>query len=51
MAHETHNLGIAFLLSVLLVAGVAFAGKALFAPTNDATLTACQQHYTVACLI
>lgn len=51
MAHETRSLGLSFLLSLLLVAGVAFAGKTLFAPTSDTTLTTCQQRYSISCLI
>lgn len=51
MAHETRSIGLSFLLSLLLVAGVAFAGKTLFAPTSDTALTACQQRYSFACLI
>jgi len=49
MPRDTRNIGLAFLLSILLVAGVAMAGNLLFSPTEIAA--ACQQHYTVACLI
>jgi len=49
MPKETRTIGLAFLLSLLIVAGVALASRSLFAPKTSAT--ACQQHYTVACLI
>jgi|GEM_PF-2123801 len=52
MARDTHNLGIALLLSIIIVAGMATACQLLFAPvTSTTTASNCQQHYTVACLI
>ncbi|MDO8469010.1 MAG: hypothetical protein Q7S29_04605 [Candidatus Peribacter sp.] len=52
MPRDTRNLGLAFLLSALIVVGVATACSLLFSPIGTtATASACQQHYTVACLI
>ncbi|MDD5041949.1 MAG: hypothetical protein PHX87_06075 [Candidatus Peribacteraceae bacterium] len=52
MARDTHSVGLAFLLSALIVAGVATSCRLLFAPVSAlSTASDCQQHYTVACLM
>jgi len=49
MSKETRTIGLAFLLSILLVAGAAVALNLLVAPT-EASGFSCHQHYTVSCL-
>jgi hypothetical protein len=49
MPSSTRSIGLAFLLSLLLVAGVALTSRSLLLVSTEPA-TACQQHYTVACL-
>lgn len=50
MSKETRTVGIAFLLSILLVAGAAAALNLLVAPTQASGI-ACRSHDTVSCLL
>ncbi|MDD5103347.1 MAG: hypothetical protein PHX93_03020 [Candidatus Peribacteraceae bacterium] len=51
MPRDTRSVGLALLLSMLIVTGVSTAFSLLFSPVKTAaTVSACRQHYTVACL-
>jgi len=49
MSKDTRNIGLAFLASVLLIAGVALAADLLFA--TQVAETACFKAYTMACVL
>lgn len=49
MSKDTRNVGLAFLASVLLIAGVALAADLLFA--SRVAQAACFQSYTLACIL
>ncbi len=48
MTKNTRSIGLAFLLSALLVSGVAVAANLLFA--NQIVQAACYKAYTLACI-
>ena len=48
MSKDTRNIGLAFLASIILTAGVALAADLLFA--SQVTQAACFQSYTLACI-
>ncbi|MDD4627905.1 MAG: hypothetical protein PHE68_00735 [Candidatus Peribacteraceae bacterium] len=48
MSKDTRNIGLAFLASIILTAGVALAADLLFA--SQVSETACFKSYTMACV-
>ncbi|MFH0851911.1 MAG: hypothetical protein V1876_04150 [Candidatus Peregrinibacteria bacterium] len=49
MPRDTRNIGLAFLLSIILVTSVAIAANLLFA-SPKVTSAACYQSYSLACV-